>query len=93
MNRKKNADLIHAWVEGAQIQIKTASGWADIDYPQWHPNHEYRVKPSTVRKCGWAIICKNKKIYMSSTIYACEKEAIDNMPICGVAVVPVEWEE
>lgn len=43
--RHKHADLIHAWAEGAQIQIESKNGWRDDYYPLWIPSNNYRIKP------------------------------------------------
>lgn len=90
--RHVHADLIHKWCEGAEIQVKGCDGWEDV-VPTWRPNNEYRLKPTTVKKSGWIIVCKHKKTYVNSTIYCCKEEAEANRPVCGVAIVPIEWEE
>src|SRR5690606_5521425 len=42
----KHAELIKAWADGAEIQIKLSDGiWKDIEYPNWGTYVEYRVKP------------------------------------------------
>ena len=45
--KHKHADLIHAWADGAEIQIMNADGrWEDITCtPQWNPFALYRIKP------------------------------------------------
>lgn len=45
--KHKHADLIHAWADGAIIQIMNADGrWEDITCtPQWNPFALYRIKP------------------------------------------------
>ena len=93
MARHRHASLIKAWADGSQIQVKGCDGWEDTINPQWLPNHEYRVKPTAVKKSGWIIVCKHKKTYASATIYCCKEEAEANRPVCGVAIVPIEWEE
>jgi hypothetical protein len=44
---QKYAELIKAWADGAQIQVKyeTSPEWKDITYPKWVGNLEYRLKP------------------------------------------------
>ena len=45
--RREHADLIHAWAEGADIQIKNEFGdWVDIKSPSFKPYCEYRIKPT-----------------------------------------------
>ena len=46
--RHKHADLIHAWAEGAEIEVlnKIDTGiWSISANPQWKPECEYRIKP------------------------------------------------
>jgi hypothetical protein len=43
--KHKHADLIHAWADGAEIQLKAIDGWRDIQRPHWHDNNDYRIKP------------------------------------------------
>jgi hypothetical protein len=46
----KHRDLIIAWANGEEIQIKRCdSTWADITYPTWDFNVEYRIKPEVIR--------------------------------------------
>lgn len=44
--RHKHADLIHAWAEGADIQVYSAGqGWEDAPNPMFRINLKYRIKP------------------------------------------------
>ena len=45
--RHKHADLIHAWCEGAEIEVKhpSNSSWWDAKPPSWDLDYEYRIKP------------------------------------------------
>ena len=45
--RHKHADLIHAWAEGAEIQILTGSKWEDVPGPSFGEKLKYRIKPKT----------------------------------------------
>ena len=46
MKPHKHAELIKAWADGAEIQIKNTSGdWVDAD-PVWSEHYEYRIKPA-----------------------------------------------
>jgi hypothetical protein len=43
-NRHKHADLIHAWAEGATVQVKLSTGeWVDQDPIEFR--YEARIKP------------------------------------------------
>lgn len=41
------ADLIHAWAEGAEIEMRFSDkeDWKTIDAPMFNPRREYRIKP------------------------------------------------
>ena len=42
----KQAELIKAWADGAEIQCKNRFGeWVEIDLPLWYTDTEYRIKP------------------------------------------------
>lgn len=44
----KHVELIKAWADGAEIQLKSSGIWCDYsrgDNPTWLPDHEYRIKP------------------------------------------------
>lgn len=44
----KHAELIKAWADGAEIQIKVNGVWSDIPNPVWSAD-VYRIKPKTIR--------------------------------------------
>ena len=49
MKPHKHAELIKAWADGAEIQVKNDDGvWRDAD-PFWCDYKEYRIKPSEIR--------------------------------------------
>jgi hypothetical protein len=46
--KHKHAELIKAWADGAEIQIRISNGrnWCDDSSPYWDGNHlEFRIKP------------------------------------------------
>lgn len=45
--KHKHADLIKAWADGAQIEVKHPSNgsWWDANPPCWDTNYKYRIKP------------------------------------------------
>lgn len=45
MKPHKHAELIKAWADGAEIQINSATGWIDLEFPGWGADCEYRIKP------------------------------------------------
>jgi hypothetical protein len=55
MARHKHADLIHAWADGAVIQILNSEGkWVDCS-PVWILSSEYRIKPKTININGYDV--------------------------------------
>lgn len=49
MKPRPHADLIKAWADGAEIQVKARGDggfiWTDLGTPGWHEDNEYRIKP------------------------------------------------
>ena len=45
MKPHPHSELIKAWADGAEIQIKFYDGWRDCRPIDWNPNSEYRIKP------------------------------------------------
>ena len=43
--KHKHAELIKAWADGAEIEVKKPDGWEIRFSPKWHPDNEYRIKP------------------------------------------------
>jgi hypothetical protein len=44
--RHKHADLIHAWAEGAEIEIFNCGQWVVVQHPTFSGSLEYRIKPT-----------------------------------------------
>lgn len=53
--KHKHAELIKAWADGADIEIKTAKGWSFIKNPSWYHSLEYREKPKELEIKRFAI--------------------------------------
>ena len=45
MKPHKHSELIKAWADGAEIQLRFQEAWTDCPLPQWFPDAEYRIKP------------------------------------------------
>lgn len=46
----KHCEVIKAWADGAEIQVKVSGTWSTIaSYPTWYEDLEYRIKPQTIR--------------------------------------------
>lgn len=73
----KHAELIKKWADGAIIQVKTLGGtWVDAcnNNPFWEPNHEYRVKPTLVKKWKWVYEGTSGKMIVTAWEYASPEE-------------------
>lgn len=69
----EHAALIHAWADGATIQVRNTAGfWQDVIHsaPSWMPTLEYRIKPVPkpdvvnyfiARESHGALLCKNRE--------------------------------
>lgn len=55
MARHKFADLIHAWADGAEIQVLCNGDWLDVRIPSWDAN-EYRIKPKNIEVEGIVVL-------------------------------------
>jgi len=45
----KHRDLIIAWANGEKIQYYAHHEWANINYPSWDEDTEYRIKTEVIR--------------------------------------------
>ena len=56
MSKHKHAEVIHAWANGAKVQVKYESVgcWQDSTDPVWFTEWEYRIKPSDIQETGCA---------------------------------------
>ena len=43
--KHKHAELIKAWADGAEIEVKVNGGWDNAKRPSWAEFTEYRIKP------------------------------------------------
>ena len=50
--KHKHAELIHAWADGAEIQIfsKLFKEWRFISEPDWNKDYQFRIKPEPMRE-------------------------------------------
>ena len=48
MTQHKWHKEIKAWADGAEIEACSAGIWFSTDYPNWHVNNEFRIKPQPV---------------------------------------------
>lgn len=82
----KHAELIKKWADGAVIQVKTLSGtWVDAcdNNPFWEPNHEYRVKPTLVKKWKWVILNNHAEHSVTHSLYSSPDDFFKGNPFSG----------
>jgi len=72
--RRKNIFLMQAWLNGADIQVRSQpdEAWLDIEYPCWYPDEEYRQTPNG-SKYIW--VYKKKKAWHLCDLYMTDDEA------------------
>lgn len=90
----KHCELIHAYADGAEIQIKSGQLWLDIPNPHFYDIEEYRIKPRTVKREGWAVIYKynDGTPYLKAKIFASEYDA-ERSCRSATAIIKMEWTE
>ena len=82
----KHAELIKAWADGAEIQVKGGGHftddpiWMDIEHPSWRDGIDYRIKPKTIkyRNFLWSpqlSFIPNKKV-----VCVCSKQEHEEYP-------------
>lgn len=77
--KHKHAELIHAWADGAQIQIKDKqTGWEDLySAPSWRDDFEYRIKPEEKKPVvRWLWAKQVLGDWQISPVYRSKEEAL-----------------
>ena len=93
--RHKHADVIIAWANGEEIEIKhSGTGeWVPLPLnPSW-AGDKYRIKPTVVKKEGWVNIHKFKGCTSCSGLFKTEKDAGKFSNPSVIACIRIEWEE
>ena len=80
MAKRKHADLIHAWADGAEIEVQRSADapWEKTEAPKWYSDFEYRIKPDPktdvvhcfeVTKCGsvWHSLTNDREGWFNQT--------------------------
>lgn len=86
--RHKHADVIIAYAEGKQIQVKNGAGnFEDILNPSFYPHLEYRIKPAeTVVRWLWA----NSDALVTHKLYS-DEEMKASKSINNIFTIKLEW--
>jgi hypothetical protein len=45
MAAHKWAEVIKAWADGAEVEMRVNRNWQDIEHPSWDVSIDYRIKP------------------------------------------------
>jgi hypothetical protein len=98
-NKHKHYDVIVAWAAGEAVEIKDDDGiwvpFTNANHVIFYEDMEYRIKPKTVKKEGWA------NVYGTDTegdsyagfIWATETKANEQATKDRVTCIRIEWEE
>jgi hypothetical protein len=84
--KHKHADLIHAWADGADIQLYDPFNkvWKD-SYPMWRIDEQYRIKPEEKKPVvRWLWAYQNGTMWNVLPNFLCEDQAASNW-------VKLEW--
>lgn len=90
--RHKHADVIHAWAEGEEIEVRRGTEWLTWDRPDapsFNEMNQYRVKPKTVKKEGWVNVYSTSTACISPTKEVADRHACPQRKAC----IRIEWEE
>ena len=55
MTKHIHAELIHAWADGAEIELCIDGNWGHVIPPSWDETYAYRIKPETVTINGFEV--------------------------------------
>lgn len=88
MKPHKHAELIKAWADGAEIQIKNSFGdWVATD-PLWSEHYEYRIKPKA--KVIWIIGPQN--VSMPPNMHGFEyRHLFHSNQLIGIENPEINW--
>ena len=67
MKPHKHAELIKAWADGAEIEIKFYEGWRECRPIDWDENAEFRIKPEPKPDVVEFYWVERPYMYMSSS--------------------------
>ena len=85
MASKKHAELIRAWLDGAQIQylLRSMNRWVDTEKPNFEESEEFRIKPAEPER-----VYPKTQMTMDELRGITEKYAYDNLLVnmCNAAL-------
>jgi hypothetical protein len=92
--KHKHSELIKAWADGAEIEVKhpSNSSWWDAKPPEWDLDYEYRIKPEEkkpVVRYLWAFET-DVNTWEQYTLFMTEEEARKRLA-CKFKYVRIDW--
>jgi hypothetical protein len=77
--KHKHAELIHAWANGAKIQVKAHKlEWEDRENPLWDTDSEYRIKPFLKQPVvRWQWVYPTMKGWSATNYFYDDKEILN----------------
>ena len=91
MAKHKHAAVIHAWADGAEVQMKwESSGWQDSTEPAWFPEWEYRIKPAE-KVVRWLWLSEYNDSQFCDCVYMSEDEARNRYLLRSMKYRKLEW--
>ena len=77
MKPHKHAEVIKAWADGAQLQLKCSNGvWEDTNGPNWIAGFEFRIKPAE-KVVRWLWVFKHSNEWYTHNRYLTDAEALE----------------
>lgn len=76
---QKHAALIHAWAEGAEIEVLSTTGdWRHVPYPNWDES-TYRIKPQSKLDVAIGALERIYEICAQSRVLAISEAALNEI--------------
>ena len=54
--KRKHAELIKAWADGAEIEVLDNDSWRESKFPSWNDDLSYRIKPEPVKVVRYLVV-------------------------------------
>jgi hypothetical protein len=92
MIKHKHVEVIHAWADGAQVQVKwDGVDWQDSKDPAWFTEWEYRIKPAE-KVVRWLWLSKQYDgMWHTGTTYMTENQAHDYFGVYRQKYKKLDW--
>ena len=54
--KRKHAELIKAWADGAEVEVLYNKSWRESKFPSWNDDLSYRIKPEPVKVVRFLVV-------------------------------------